>query len=448
MEDQRKIPSDERQPHAGAAESDAVDRRRGLVFKVGVPVAVVLGGVLAATLLLKTAPQAERTAPEKSAQLIDAVEVRVVDAKVRLTAMGPVDAARTVELRSEVRGEIVSLSEEVIPGGLFEAGGLVAEIDPRDYALAVTRRKSEVAAAERELKLEMGQQSVARREFELLGEVLDEDDRELVLRVPQLAAAQRNLDSAKAALEEARIDLEKTKIFSPFNAIVRSKKVDAGDIVSDMTVLATLVDTDEYWVEVAVPVDQLRWIDIPKRPGDPASRVRVFNESAWGEKVWREGHVLRLAADLEAEGRMSKLIVAVDDPMSLEPENAEVPILLIGSYVRVEIEGRNVESVISLPRDLVRRGDVVWVLRDDDTLALRPVTIRYRGRDHVLVSDGLEEGDRVISTDIAAPVEGMPLRLGTLHSSDSGADAAIETRPPAERKSGNAGVSAEPKDAV
>jgi RND family efflux transporter MFP subunit len=324
----------------------------------------------------------------------------------------------------------------------------VAEIDPRDYALAVTRRQGEVAAAERELKLEMGQQSVAKREYELLGEVIDEQDRELVLRMPQLAAAERNLDSAKAALEEARIDLEKTKIVAPFNSIVRAKHADAGDIVSDMSVVATLVGTDTYWIQVAVPVDQLRWIDIPKRPGDLASKVRIFNPSAWGDQVSRSGHVVRLAADLEVEGRMSKLIVAIDDPMSLRTENADVPILLIGSYVRVEIDGRSVESVVSLSRDLVRRGNVVWVLAEDDTLAIRPITIRYRGRDHVLISEGLKSGDRVVETDIAAPVEGMPLRLGTLHEVDSGADAAMETRPVKERRVDSASPESERNDAA
>jgi RND family efflux transporter MFP subunit len=417
-------------------------------YKVGLPLAVIFAGVVAASLLLKTAPQAERTAPTKSAMLVDAIEVSVVDANVKLTVMGPVDAARTVDLRSEVRGAVISLSEEVLPGGLFDRGALVAEIDPRDYALAVTRRQGEVAAAERELKLEMGQQSVAKREYELLGEIIDEQDRELVLRMPQLAAAERNLDSAKAALEEARIDLEKTKIVAPLNSIVRSKNVDAGDIVSDMSVLATLVGTDTYWIEVAVPVDQLRWIDIPKRRGDLASKVQIFNPSAWGDQVSRSGNVVRLAADLEAEGRMSKLIVAIDDPMSLRTENAEVPILLIGSYVRVEIEGRSVESVVSLSRDLVRRGDVVWVLAEDDTLAIRPITIRYRGRDHVLISEGLESGDRVVETDIAAPVEGMPLRLGTLHAVDSGADAAMETRAPKERRVDSASPESERNDAA
>ena len=108
---------------------------------------------------------------------------------------------------------------------------------------------------------------------------------------------------------------------------------------------------------------------------------------------------------------MARVLVEIDDPMSLAPENRDAPVLLIGSYVRVEIEGRELQAVISLSRELLRENETVWLVDQDDRLELRPVEIAYRGRDAVLVTAGLNPGDRVIRTNLAAPVVGMPLRV-------------------------------------
>jgi len=163
-------------------------------------------------------------------------------------------------------------------------------------------------------------------------------------------------------------------------------------------------------VEAAVPADQLKWIRIPRKSGEKGSEARVYDEAAWGEGVFRKGRVVRLAGDLEEEGRMARLLVSVPDPLSLEKANAGAPVLLIDSYVRVEIEGIRLENVVPLERRMLREGEYVWIKGEDGLLDIRKVDILFRGRDRVLVRDGIEEGERIVSTDLAAPVDGMPLR--------------------------------------
>jgi RND family efflux transporter MFP subunit len=391
-----------------APHDQAAGGRRLVAARVLVPIVILALGVVGARVLVATGPKAERKPRARQARVVEIVRAEVVDAPVVLGAMGPAMPAQEVELRPQVSGEIVEFSEDVVPGGLFPEGELLMRIDPRDYELAVRQRASDVALAERDLKLEMGQQLVAKREYELLGEVIREDDAELVLRMPQLESAKQRLEAAKAALEDARLDLERTKIAA---ALVRAKHVDRGEIVTQVSVLADLVGTDEYWIEVAVPVADLEWITVPRRRGEPGSAVRIYDPAAWGADTYRTGEVLRLAGDLGEEGRMARVLVSVRDPLSLLPEHQGKPALLIGSYLRVEIEGQGLTSVVSLDRKLLRDGDAVWVMTDDDTLAVRPVEVAYRGRDHVLVSAGITVGDRLVMTDLPAPVPGMPLRL-------------------------------------
>jgi len=363
-----------------------------------------------AVALMQSGPSAKREPPPRQARLVETRPLVIGSARTRIDAMGTVMPAESVTLQPQVGGEIISVSDDLEPGGLFRTGDELLRIDPRDYELAVLQRESEVAQAQSTLRLEQGQQSIARREFEILNESLQDDDQELVLRKPQLESVRAQLALAKAKLEQAKLDLQRSRIRAPFNAIVESIDVDVGTRVTSASTLATLAGTDSCWLEVSVPVKQLKWIDIPRGSTTQGSRVRITNPAAWGAGTFREGRVIRLAGGLEEEGRMARLFVEVDDPFTLKPENSGKPVMLLGSYVSAEIEGRPLEQVAAIAREHLRDGDRLWIMGADATLEIRQVDIVFRGRDQVLVADGVAAGEQLVVTDLAAPVAGMPLR--------------------------------------
>jgi RND family efflux transporter MFP subunit len=282
-------------------------------------------------------------------------------------------------------------------------------LDPRDHELAVRQRESALARARAALQLEQGNQSIARQEFEVLGESIRDEDRDLVLRKPQLDSALAEVAAAEAALGEARLALARATLRAPFDALVRTRSVELGARVAPGTPVAILVDTSAYWVELSLPVSQLRFVSLPAA-GAPGSPVKVFDPSAWGPGASRAGRVIRLLGDIEPEGRMARVLVEIPDPLALRPENAGKPALLVGSYVRGEIEGTALEGVVSLDRALLRDGDRVWVMNAKGELEIRPVEVAFRGSEHVLVSSGLAPGERIVVSELSAPVEGMPLR--------------------------------------
>mgnify|MGYP000293652305 CR=1 FL=1 len=117
--------------------------------------------------------------------------------------------------------------------------------------------------------------------------------------------------------------------------------------------------------------------------------------------------------DLTTEGRMARVLVAVEDPLGLKAENRERTHLLIGEYVRVEIEGRNLADVILLPRSALHDGNTVWLVTSENTLSIREVTPVWRDEDSIVVKEGLAAGDRLITSALPAPIDGMPLRMDT-----------------------------------
>ncbi|MBE0531133.1 MAG: efflux RND transporter periplasmic adaptor subunit [Rhodospirillales bacterium] len=379
-------------------------------LKVALPIAIMVGGGGLAVGLMETGPKAERQTPTRQAKLVEVTPAQVARTTVTVHAMGTVKADRQVDLRPQVGGRIAWVSDEFMPGGVLGAGDPVLKIDPKDFELVVRQKAAALATAESNLKIERGQQSIAKREYELLGETIKPEDRELVLRQPQLATVQAAVDTARSTLEQAKLDLARTNVTVPFNAVVQSRDVNLGTQVSTTTSLTTLVGTDAYLVEVAVPVDQLKWLRVPQRNGEAGSAVRVFNEAAWGTETYRLGRITRLASQLESEGRMAQLLVTVDDPLALKDENAGKPVLLSGAYVRTEIDGIEIGPVAIVERNLLRDGNYVWLLAPDNTLNIRPVSLLFRGRDTVLIDKGLEAGERVVATTLAAPVQGMALR--------------------------------------
>ena len=389
------------------------------IVHIAVPLLVIVIGIVIAVGLVKTGPKASRKPPVKQARLVEVTPLSMGTVTTEIEAMGTVVPARKVELHPQVSGEIIKVSEQYVPGGLFRAGDEILQIDPKDYVLAVKRRESEVAQAMSNVKIEQGQQIIAQRELEMIGEAIDEKNNDLILRKPQLESVQAQLSLAQATLEQARLDLQRTRIHAPFNSIVISRSANIGSRVLNSTLLATLVGTDQYWIEVAVPVDQLKWIRIPGPGIDSGSSARIYNDNVWRDGEYREGKIMQLVGDLESEGRMARLLIAVEDPLDLDGKDGRKPRLLIDSYVRVIIDGTPQKSVISIDRKHVHDGNLVWIMDEQDRLNIRTVSILFRGKSNVLVTSGVKAGERLVTTDLSAPVNNMPLRLEDEASSQS-----------------------------
>lgn len=394
----------------------------GGCIKILVAAAILVGAAAAYRYQIKTSPRLSRKKPPTQARLVQVIGIEKADCVTTVAAMGSVMPAQQVTLRPQITGQIVEISEDVIPGGFVEAGQKLFAIDERDYEILVEQRQSDVARTLKDLKVEQGNQAVARREYELLGEVVGEEDRELVLREPQLASAEAAYRSAQATLEKARLDLSRCTITAPFNAIVQEKLVDLGGTVSLSSNLVTLVGTDEAWIELKVPLGKLKWISIPRSNGDRGSEVKIYDPLAWGRDRSRAGRVLCLAGELEPQGLLTRLLVNVDDPFCLKPENRDQPQILIGSFVSAEIQGRTLEAVFPIARSYYRDGDTVWIMDEADQLEIRPVEVVFREPGHVYVSEGLAEDERLVVTDIAAPVAGMPLRVADVADVAEGAE--------------------------
>ncbi len=400
---------------ATPAPPPAAVRAAVAVVRFAIPVAIVILAAIGARILLAERPQAERRAVEARATLVETIVPEPAAQIAEIVAYGTVEAHRTLTLQPQVSGRIVELNDDLREGGRIRADEALIRIDARDYEIAMIQREAEVANAAVALQLEEARGLVAEREWEMLGDSIpaNEAGERLARREPQRIEKEAALAAARGRLAQAELDLERTRITAPFNGLVLQDDVEIGQVVGPQTRVATIVGTDRFDVVVAIPMDRLTWLRAdPENLADNSPAI-VVQELGDGRTVRRIGRVDRIIGEVERSGRLARVRIAVDDPFGLDAETSpdqptSLP-LLLGSYVRVEIEGPTVEDVVELPRSVVRENDTVWVKAADDLLRIQPVEIVVGRPRTVLVRSFLGPDEEIVASPLPVAIPGMPL---------------------------------------
>lgn len=410
------------------------------LFRFGLPLLILIAGMLGARALIASRPPVPRVDREAVPTLVEVIAVHAQDEQAVLQAYGTVRSHRELALFPRVEGYVIAQHNDLIDGGLVRAGEVLLKIDPQDYRLAVDTERGNLARAEFELQVEQGNQVVAHQEWDLLEPSIETSEmgRLLALRQPHLKEKRAAVDAAKSRLAQAELDLSRTVVPAPCNALVLKETVEIGQLVNARSAVATLVCTDAFRVEVSVPLNQLGWVEFPDAaqslPPDGlsdvevrGSAVRILRDLGNGESVQWTGWVERLIGDVTENGRMARVLVLVPDPLGLvlvpdplglkpfdraqdRPGEGHRSSLLLGEYVRVEILGPTLPQTIVLPRSSLREEERVWVYNAQGELEIRQVEVALRRRDSVLIQTGLADGDRVVTSSLPAALPGMRLQ--------------------------------------
>ncbi len=361
-------------------------------------------------IIFLTEPEAKREGATKvTAMLVEVLEAERGTFKPEINATGTVQPSQEVILSPRVNGEIIERSPAFTPGGYVKKGEMLLRIDPSDYKNTLALRKSELQQAIADLNIEKGRQEIAKSDFRLVEDSLSAENRALVLRDPQLNAIQARVGAARAAVDQAELELRRTTIRAPFDAHIVSRMVNIGSQVAPGQDLGRLVGTDEYWIVATVPVSKLPWISFPDNNNPESSEVKIRNHTAREDGHSRTGYVYRLIGVLEDQTRLARILITVPNPLLDSGVPEDLSPLIIGSFVEVNIIGNDVENVVRLNRDYTRKNNTVWVM-EGDTLNIKDIRIRFQDARYAYISEGLEEGEKVVTTNLTTVAEGVSLR--------------------------------------
>lgn len=377
-------------------------------------VIIMLLAVVLVFLIFTTEPTAKSEgATKKTAMLVSVETVEEGSFVPEFVATGTIQPVEDVQLNPLVGGEVIQRAAAFVPGGLVKKGQLLLQIDPADYENQLDLRKSELLQVQADLNIEMGRQYIAEQDLALIGgdsDSLSNQQKSLVLREPQLNAVKAQLQAARAAVNQATLNVRRTGIRAPFDAQVISQDVTIGSQVAPGDNLGRLVGIDHYWVQVSLPINKLKWLSFPSGEEEKGTPVKIRNKTSWEKDEVRTGYLYKQIGALDQQTRLARLLIKIPDPLGNEVPDKNVPKFIIGEFVEAHVRGKEIEKVVKLDRDYLRTNQTVWVMHDEK-LEIRKVDVKLIDARYAYISNGIEDGEKVVTTNISTVTDGVPLRI-------------------------------------
>lgn len=339
----------------------------------------------------------------------EVLELQRTDFPVLLDSQGSVRAHYTTTITPQVAGTLIKIHDSFEDGAFFEKDEVLAELDPADFQVAVSAAESRLARAEAVLIQEEARAKQARLNWEDLG--YDEEPSDLVLRIPQLKEATATVGSAKADLEQAMRNLERTKIRAPFAGRVQQRAVGLGQAVGGSTPLGEVFATDFAEIRLPLSPRQLDFITLPSRPGDPEVPVTLTDALGGAGSTQWQARIVRTEGAIDESSRELFAIARIDDPFGLASGK---PPLRIGQPVRASIRGKVLEQVFVLPRNALRGVNRIYLVdRKSEAPAIQRTLIEpvWSTADVLVIRDGLEAGQWLSITRLPYAPDGAPVEI-------------------------------------
>lgn len=400
-------------PHNAPSAKTGIVKQALKIIRVAFMPLVVLGlGVGGFALMNKLKPE-----PETKEETVRAVPVTTALSIVRsvplsVTTQGEVRPRSTINLTPQVGGKLAYLSPNFLAGARFKQGEVIARIESIDYDLKLTQANANIAQAQTVLTRELSEADIARKDWDDLGQGTPSP---LTLRTPQLAEARANLAAAQAAFDTAKLAQSRTIIHAPFDGRVLERSVSVGEYVGANQTLGRIFATDIADITLPLTDQDLAVLGIgigfSASRNTPAPLVALSANVSGALHTW-QATLTRTSPNYDTKTRTLLAHAELKDPYGKGADHGTP--LANGLYVKATIQGPTIENSIIIPRNALRGKDQVYVATADDHLSIRTVVVRSASKLQVVLSSGLEGGERVVTSPIRGASDGMKIQIADL----------------------------------
>ncbi len=370
------------------------------LWKKSVLLIVVLALVAAAVFYLRGGHDAPAGGKGKTAQgTIIPVKVAAAtrsDIDLSLKVIGRAEAYSTVNLRSRVDGRLDSLA--FTPGAHMKKGELIAKVDPRPLQAALAQARGSVARDQAQLVK-------ARADLARFTAMLDKgfvSHADFDLYKSNVGVAEAALQSDRAAVEAAETQLGFTTIVAPFDGVAGAALVYPGaSLTADTTDIVVLNQVEPIRVTFSIPEDSLPAVRLARQRGDVVISVRLGGDAGpplEGVLEFIDNGVDATTGTIVLKGRFANT------------DGRLVP----GQFVDVSLPTTRIANAISVPVIALQsssNGNFVFILKADNTVEQRPVTIGPSTADRVVIDKGVDEGEHVVTEGQLLLVAGTHVRV-------------------------------------
>ena len=350
-----------------------------------------------------------------------AAAAAAADVPVYLDGVGSVKALNTVTVRSQVDGKLMTVNFK--EGQDVDRGFVLAKIDPTlyqaQYDQAVAKKAQDEALLQNQ-KLDLDRYVKLVATNALASQQADTQKSLVAQTEAQIKADQAMIDNARAMLDY-------TDVVAPITGRTGLRLVDAGNLIhaSDTTGVVVLTQVRPISVVFTLPQQQLGTVNAAFAKG--SLTVDAFGSD--NKTVVDHGTLVVV----------DNLIDPATGTVKLKAEfpNTDLP-LWPGQFVNVRVLVDTLKQATVVPTAAVQRGPTgtfVFVIKEDNTVATRPVTVRQQDETQTVIASGLQVGERVATTGFNQFAEGTRVTVGV-----DTRDQPVSNAPPArQRRNGGQG---------
>ncbi len=329
-------------------------------------------------------PDASKS-PAPPPRLVTTAKVIARDSPLYVDEIGTCAAQETVSIQAQVTGQITE--RHFADGADVKKGEPLFTIDPRPYQAALDQAKGALDQARARLKLDQinfqraqdlqAKKVIAPQDFDTAKTTVTTDDAQI--------------ESAQAALAAAQVNLDYCAIKSPIDGRAGLRMVDVGNVVSansGTSILLTIQKLDPIYTDFTIAENDLAQV----RKYQPKGNLKIETNLPDDKAPPRLGDLYFLDTTVQSGAGTIKARGVTPNPDHL---------LLPGAFVRVRLILDTLKDARLVPTQTVQisqRGPFVFVVKPDSTLDQRAVTVGQRQGDLVVISEGLQPGETVVTS--------------------------------------------------
>ncbi len=343
------------------------------------------------------------------------------DMPVYLQGLGTVTAFNTVTVKTRIDGQLTGVNFK--EGQFVHQGDILASIDARPYQVALDQAKGTLdqakgGLAKDQAALRDAQANYSRDQALFNAQVIAKQQLDTQLATADqirgsIESDQATIASDQAAIDSAKLNLTYTKITAPLSGRIGLRLVDAGNMVhaADATGLAIIAQLQPISVLFSIPEDQLQSV-LQKLQGGAKLRADAYDRDQ--TKMLAQGTLLTVDNEIDATTGTSRLkAVFPNSDYALFPNQ----------FVNIRLWLDTHRGVTIIPAVAIQRGPTgafVYLIRDDNTVAVRALKVGLTVGNDVSIDDGLQPGDKVVVDGAEKLTEGMTVTVRQLNGSQAG----------------------------
>ncbi|TPE15949.1 MdtA/MuxA family multidrug efflux RND transporter periplasmic adaptor subunit [Pantoea vagans] len=328
-----------------------------------------------------------------------------------LSGLGTVTAANTATVRSRVNGDLLAI--HFTEGQQVKAGELLAEVDPRPYQVALTQAQGQLAKDQ--ATLANARRDLAR--YEKLAKTSLVSQQDLDTQRSLVSETLGTLKADEGSVASAQLNLTYSRITAPIAGRVGLKQVDVGNYVTsgDTNGIVIITQTQPIDVIFTLAENSITPILKAQKSGEPLL-VEAWDRS--NQNLIASGKLLSLDNQIDVTTGTIKIKARFDN---------QDDTLFPNQFVNVRLKVNTLQDAIVIPPAALQMGNeghFVWVVNSDNKVSKKSVMAGLQDSQKVVVSAGLEAGERVVTDGLDRLTEGAKVEVVTAQSSAPGSSRA------------------------